>query len=32
MWRTIIGATKLPCMLYNNPIAYKTDFIADADR
>jgi len=24
---TIIGATKLPCMLYNNPIAYKTDFI-----
>jgi 4-hydroxy-tetrahydrodipicolinate synthase len=25
---TIIGATKLPCMLYNNPIAYKTDFVA----
>jgi len=24
---TIIAATKLPCMLYNNPIAYKTDFI-----
>lgn len=24
----IIGATKLPCMLYNNPIAYKTDFLA----
>lgn len=22
----IIGATKLSCMLYNNPIAYKTDF------
>src|SRR6201996_4727936 len=25
---TVIGATKLPCMLYNNPIAYKTDFLA----
>jgi 1-pyrroline-4-hydroxy-2-carboxylate deaminase len=24
---TIIGATKLSCMLYNNPVAYKTDFI-----
>jgi len=24
---TIIGATKLPCMLYNNPVAYKTDFV-----
>lgn len=24
----IIRATKLPCMLYNNPIAYKTDFLA----
>jgi 4-hydroxy-tetrahydrodipicolinate synthase len=24
----VIGATKLPCMLYNNPIAYKTDFLA----
>jgi len=23
----VIGATKLPCMLYNNPIAYKTDFL-----
>jgi 4-hydroxy-tetrahydrodipicolinate synthase len=22
----VIGATALPCMLYNNPIAYKTDF------
>ena len=22
----VIGATKLPCMLYNNPIAYTTDF------
>lgn len=25
---TVIKATKLPCMLYNNPIAYKTDFLA----
>jgi 4-hydroxy-tetrahydrodipicolinate synthase len=24
----VIQATKLPCMLYNNPIAYKTDFLA----
>src|SRR6202046_3468656 len=24
----VIGATKLPCMLYNNPVAYKTDFVA----
>jgi 1-pyrroline-4-hydroxy-2-carboxylate deaminase len=24
---TVIGATKLPCMLYNNPVAYKTDFL-----
>jgi 4-hydroxy-tetrahydrodipicolinate synthase len=24
---TIISATKLPCMLYNNPIAYTTDFL-----
>lgn len=23
----VIGATSLPCMLYNNPIAYKTDFL-----
>jgi 4-hydroxy-tetrahydrodipicolinate synthase len=23
----IIAATKLPCMLYNNPVAYKTDFL-----
>lgn len=23
----VIGATKLSCMLYNNPIAYKTDFL-----
>jgi len=26
---TIIGATKLPCMLYNNPVAYKTDFLPE---
>ncbi len=24
---TIIAATHLPCMLYNNPVAYKTDFL-----
>jgi dihydrodipicolinate synthase/N-acetylneuraminate lyase len=24
----VIKATKLPCMLYNNPVAYKTDFLA----
>jgi 4-hydroxy-tetrahydrodipicolinate synthase len=24
--RAIIAATDLPCMLYNNPVAYKTDF------
>ncbi len=24
--RAVIGATDLPCMLYNNPIAYTTDF------
>ncbi|MEW9570327.1 dihydrodipicolinate synthase family protein [Rhodanobacter sp. Si-c] len=24
--RAIIEATDLPCMLYNNPVAYKTDF------
>ena len=23
----VIGATKLGCMLYNNPVAYKTDFL-----
>ncbi len=23
--RAVIGATSLPCMLYNNPIAYRTD-------
>ena len=26
------SATQLSCMLYNNPIAYKTDFLPDADR
>jgi len=25
----VIAATELPCMLYNNPIAYKTDFTPD---
>lgn len=25
---TVIGATQLTCMLYNNPPAYKTDFLA----
>lgn len=24
---TVIAATALPCMLYNNPVAYKTDFL-----
>lgn len=24
---TVFRATSLPCMLYNNPVAYKTDFI-----
>ncbi len=24
---TVIAATKLPCMLYNNPVAYTTDFL-----
>jgi len=23
----VVRATRLPCMLYNNPIAYKTDFV-----
>ena len=26
---TVIAATKLPCMLYNNPVAYKTDFLPE---
>ncbi|HEV7242455.1 MAG TPA: dihydrodipicolinate synthase family protein [Thermoanaerobaculia bacterium] len=25
----VIRATELPCLLYNNPVAYRTDFIAD---
>ncbi len=25
--RAVVTATDLPCMLYNNPIAYKTDFL-----
>ncbi|RYX82664.1 dihydrodipicolinate synthase family protein [bacterium] len=25
----ILGATELSCMLYNNPIAYRTDFLVD---
>jgi dihydrodipicolinate synthase/N-acetylneuraminate lyase len=24
---TVIGSTRLECMLYNNPVAYKTDFL-----
>lgn len=24
---TVIGSTRLSCMLYNNPVAYKTDFL-----
>jgi 4-hydroxy-tetrahydrodipicolinate synthase len=24
-----LNATKLPCMLYNNPVAYKTDFLPE---
>ncbi|QEE24422.1 dihydrodipicolinate synthase family protein [Rhodanobacter glycinis] len=24
--KAVLGATDLPCMLYNNPVAYKTDF------
>jgi 4-hydroxy-tetrahydrodipicolinate synthase len=26
---TVIAATPLPCMLYNNPVAYTTDFLPD---
>jgi 4-hydroxy-tetrahydrodipicolinate synthase len=26
--QAVIRATRLPCMLYNNPIAYRTDFAA----
>jgi dihydrodipicolinate synthase/N-acetylneuraminate lyase len=25
----VIGETDLPCMLYNNPVAYRTDFVPD---
>jgi len=25
----VIRATKLPCMLYNNPVSYKTDFLPE---
>jgi len=25
----VIRATELPCMLYNNPVAYRTDFVAE---
>lgn len=25
----VIAATKLPCLLYNNPIAYRTDFLPE---
>jgi 1-pyrroline-4-hydroxy-2-carboxylate deaminase len=25
----VIGATSLPCMLYNNPVAYKTDYLPE---
>lgn len=25
----VIAATDLPCMLYNNPVAYKTDFVPE---
>jgi len=25
--RAVIDATDLPCMLYNNPVAYRTDFV-----
>ncbi len=25
--KAVIGATKLPCVIYNNPVAYKTDFL-----
>ena len=25
----VLGATDLPCMLYNNPVAYRTDFTPD---
>ena len=27
--QAVIRATKLPCMLYNNPVSYKTDFLPE---
>ncbi len=27
--KAVIDATDLPCIIYNNPVAYKTDFIPD---
>jgi dihydrodipicolinate synthase/N-acetylneuraminate lyase len=27
--QTVIRATQLPCMLYNNPVSYKTDFLPE---
>lgn len=27
--RAVLGATALPCLLYNNPVAYKTDFVPE---
>jgi 1-pyrroline-4-hydroxy-2-carboxylate deaminase len=27
--RAVIAATDLPCMLYNNPVAYRTDFVPE---
>ena len=27
--QAILKATKLPCMLYNNPVSYKTDFLPE---
>ncbi|HEY6961017.1 MAG TPA: dihydrodipicolinate synthase family protein [Gaiellaceae bacterium] len=27
--RAVISATRLPCMLYNNPVAYTTDFVPE---
>ena len=26
---TVLAATELPCMLYNNPVAYRTDFLPE---
>lgn len=27
--KAVMNATKLPCLLYNNPVAYKTDFLPE---